>query len=137
MEKLSKVEKIVYYIARYLLGAIFFVFGIIGALAVLGIDVMPKPDFSFKMQIVMKGFGALVYFMPLVKIIEIFAGLLLLRGIYINLAIVLLLPIAVNILGVHLFVDPAGLPIAIVIAVCLGVLCFFQCEEFKRFLFKK
>ncbi|MBL8912503.1 MAG: DoxX family protein [Archangium sp.] len=61
------------------------------------------------------GLAAAGYLMPLVKIVELISGLALLSNRFVPLALVLLAPITVNILGVHSTVLPSGLPVAIVI----------------------
>jgi len=72
--------------------------------------------------------------MPLVKSMQILAGLMLLSGRYMNLAIVFLAPIVVNILGVHLFVDRSGAPMAIFITVLLLILIKHRWQYFKSAL---
>ena len=59
------------------------------------------------------GLAASVYLMPTAKIVELVCGLLFVSGRFVPLATVLIAPIAVNILGVHTFLAPEGLPIAI------------------------
>ncbi len=58
------------------------------------------------------GIDAAHYLMPLVKTIELAAGILLITGFFIPLTAVILLPISLNIFGVHAFLAPEGLPIA-------------------------
>lgn len=53
-------------------------------------------------------------FLTLVKVIELGAGLLLLSNRFVPLALALLAPIIVGIVGVHVLLAPAGLPIAAV-----------------------
>src|SRR6185436_10284813 len=60
--------------------------------------------------------GALLaggYLMPLLATTEVLAGLLLLRNRFVALA--LLAPIVVNIVGFHLALAPAGLPVAVAV----------------------
>lgn len=52
-------------------------------------------------------------FLTLVKVIELGAGLLLLANLFVPLALALLAPIIVGIVGVHVLLVPAGLPIAL------------------------
>ena len=108
-------------IARVLLGLIFFVFGLMGLLNL----VPPPPNMPEKLQTFMAGMMATGYFMTLLKGTEVVCGLLLLLGAYVPLALVVLAPIVLNIFLVHAFMEPSGLPIAIVIVVLETYLAFF------------
>jgi hypothetical protein len=93
-------------VARIALGLVFFVFGLNGFLHFLPQPPMSGPPAEF--------LGALVgtgYMFPLIKGTEVIAGLLLLSGRYVPLALTLLAPVVVNILGFHLFLAPSGLAI--------------------------
>lgn len=97
-------------IARYLLGLIFVVFGLN-----FWLHFLPAPAFG---QRAMAFFGALMdsgYLMQVDKLFELAAGLLLLLGLYVPLALVLLAPIVLNIVLFHVFLAPEALPIAIVV----------------------
>ena len=77
--------------------------------------------------------GALMdtgYLMTLVKVIETTCGALLLAGYFVPLALVLLAPIIVNILGFHIFLDLSaqGLGTALVI---LGLHLFVTSQHWK------
>jgi hypothetical protein len=52
-------------------------------------------------------------FLTLVKVVELGAGILLLANLFVPLALALLAPIIVGIVGVHVLLVPAGLPIAL------------------------
>ena len=58
------------------------------------------------------------YLFPLLKATEVVAGLLLLGGLFVPLALAVLAPIVVNIVGFHLFLAPSGLalPLAVLAA---------------------
>jgi putative oxidoreductase len=123
--------------SRILLGLVFFIFGINGLMMfTLGKGFIPAPPPSPEMGVIMGGFMATKYLMPLVKILEIIAGALLLSGMFMNLAIVLLAPIIVNILGIHFFVELSGAPIAIIILVLFAILIKSRWEYFKPLLNK-
>lgn len=79
----------------------------------------------------MAGLMSAPYFFPLLKITEIFAGLLLLVNIWTGLALVLLSPIVVNIFLTHATLDTSGLPVAIVVSVLLLFLGWTHCDKFK------
>lgn len=104
-------------IARYLLGLIFFVFGLNGFLQFIH---MPPPT-GLAAQFV----GALFvsHFLVVVFLLELVPGALLLVNRYVPLALVLLGPVIVNILLFHVFLAPSGLPLALV-ATVLWLLVF-------------
>ena len=63
-------------------------------------------------------FGALFatgYMIPLIAVTEIVAGVLLLSGRFVPLALTLLAPVIVNILAFHLFLAPAGVGVPLVV----------------------
>ena len=55
------------------------------------------------------------YMWPLIKSVEIFAGALLLSGRLVPFALTLLAPIVVNIVALHTFLAPQGLPVALLV----------------------
>ncbi len=57
------------------------------------------------------------YFFPFLKGVETLSGLLLLSGLFVPLALTVLAPIVINIILFHAFLEPAGLPLPIVIAI--------------------
>ncbi len=107
--------KILTIIARSLLGLIFVVFG---SNAFLNFIPMPPPqglagDF-------MKALFASHYFY-VVAVLQIAGGALCLLGRFVPLGLTLLGPVIVNILLFHIFLEPAGLPLAVVV----GALALF------------
>lgn len=99
--------------ARYLLGLIYFVFGLNFFLNFIP----PPPELPESMKTIMAGFMATGYLMQFIKITEIVCGALLLSGFFVPLALIILAPITLNILGVHMFAEPSGLPMAIAMIV--------------------
>ena len=98
-------------IARILLGLIFVVFGANYFLHF--IPIQPSESAGAFM-------GALTdtgYMWPAIKLTEIVGGAMLLGGFGVPLALVLLAPIIVNIVLLHVFLDTAGLPVAILVLV--------------------
>ncbi len=96
--------------ARVLLGLIFTVFGLHGF---FHFSFIPMPEMSEAGGTFM---GALVgtgYFMIVVKAVEVLAGLMILTGRFLPLGLILLAPVTVHILLFHLFLDPAGMGMAI------------------------
>lgn len=94
--------KKVAFVARLILGLIFFMAGIVGLLQLAP----PPPDMPEKLKIFMDGIMATTYFFPLLKTTETVCGLLLLTGFAPALALIILAPIMINILCVHAFLTP-------------------------------
>ena len=103
--------KIAALIARYLLGLIFFIFGLNGFLHFIP---MAPPS-----GIAGQFLGALVvsHYMIVVFLLQLFPAILLLINRYVPLALTLLGPIIVNIFLFHAFMAPSGLPLAVVVVV--------------------
>lgn len=104
-------------VMRVVLGLIFVLFGVIGALS--GETDMGEEADAFVSA--MKDTG---YLWPLVKTTEIVSGLLLMAGLFVPLALLLLAPVVLNILLFHVFLSssPGGLAVAVVVlALGLGL----------------
>ncbi|HJV49784.1 MAG TPA: DoxX family membrane protein [Geothrix sp.] len=82
------------------------------------------------------GLMASRYLMPTVKVIELACGLAFLSGRFVPLATVLIAPIIVNIVLVHAFLAPEGLPLAIFLVLANGFLAYHHRESYKP-LFKR
>ncbi len=121
--------------ARLGLGAIFFVMGGLNGF----FQFFPQHPSSLSQPCVacadfLQGIMSTGYLFPFIKAIELVAGAMLLIGLWVPLASILLAPIAVNILLYHLFLNPGGLPIAIVIVALYGVVVWNQRALFIPFL---
>lgn len=119
-------------VAQGLLGLIFFVFGLNGFL-----NFLPQPDLPEGAQAFMGGLAGANYFFPVLKLVEVVAGLLLLIRKFPALALVLLAPIVVQILLFHLFLapDPQGIVVAILVFVLEAYLGFVVYKDrFKSVL---
>ena len=115
--------------ARILLGIVLLVFGLNGFLQFLPAPELPEAAMSF--------FGALMatgYLLPLVKAIEVIVGVMLLANRFTPLALVLLAPISVNIVAFHLFLAPAGIGPAALVAVLNLYLLIANRDVFKSIL---
>ena len=94
--------------ARLFLGLVFTVFGLNFFLHFLPTP-PPEPRVaSFAGALLASG-----YLFPLLKTTEVVAGLLLLGNRFVTLALAVLAPIIINIVGVHLLLAPSGLPLAV------------------------
>lgn len=108
-------------IARLLLGFVMFASGLVGLLNL----VPTPPDLPEKLVLFTNGLMATTYFMPFLKLTETVCGLLLMSGFFVPLALVVLAPIMIHIFLVHAFLQPQGLPIAIVLGLLTVYLAFF------------
>jgi uncharacterized membrane protein YphA (DoxX/SURF4 family) len=90
-------------VSRLALGLVFTVFGLNGFLQFLPQPPLPESAVPF-----MTGLMSTGYFFPLLKGTEVLAGVLLLAGVAVPLALVLLAPIIVNIVAFHLVVSPGS-----------------------------
>ena len=98
-----KTARIAPAVARYLLGLAFVVFGANFFLHFLPTPPLSGPPGDFAMALMKSG-----YVMQVVKSIEVIAGLLLLFNRFVPLALTLLAPIVVGIVGFHLSLAPAA-----------------------------
>jgi hypothetical protein len=105
--------------AQALLGLIFFVFGLNGFL-----NFLPEPEVEGVAAQYMGGLAASGFFFPLLKLVETFAGALLLVRRFSALGLLLLAPIVVQILIFHVVLAPEGLPLALALVALEGYLGF-------------
>ena len=115
--------------ARVILGLIFTVFGLNGFF-----HFIPNPEMNEPMTTFMMALGGTGYFMIVVKVVEVVSGLMILLGRFLPLGLILLAPVSVHILFVHLFLDQAGLAMAIVIVVLQLFLAFAYRDSFSGVL---
>lgn len=95
--------------ARLLLGLLFFVFGLSGFF-----NFLPQPELDPKAIEFATALAQTGYMFVLIKSIEILVGILLLTGVAIPFALVLLAPVALNILLFNLILTfSPGLPVVI------------------------
>lgn len=97
-------------LARGVLGLVFFVFGLNGFLHFLPQPPAPEAAAQFVGALFASG-----YVMPIVKGTEVVAGALLLGNRFVPLALALLAPIVVAIVGFHAALAPAGIGIALLV----------------------
>lgn len=121
--------KIVVLIARLLLGLIFVVFGLNGFLNFLNMGPMPS---GLAGQFVSA--LALSHYFWVVAALQIIGGALLLVNRYVPLGLVLLGPVIVNIILYHLFLNPAGMLMAVVVAI-LWLIVFYAHRQYFSGIF--
>jgi len=97
-------------IARILLGVIFVVFGLNGFLQFLPQPEMPQAAIAF-----FGGLAASGFMLPTLFATQLVGGALLLLGM-VPLGLVILAPVIVHIVEFHVFLAPAGLPLAVLVA---------------------
>jgi putative oxidoreductase len=121
--------KIASTISRYLLGLIFLTFGLNGFLNFIH---MPPPT-----GVAAQFFGALFVSKLYVVIfaLQLLPAILLLANRYVPLALTILAAIILNILSFHILMAPAGLPLAIFVAV-LWILTFISVRQAFAGLFQ-
>jgi hypothetical protein len=123
--------KIAAMIARYLLGLVFFVFGLNGFLHFIN-GPMPTGlagQFAGAMQ--------QAHYMPIVSGLQVIGGVLMLVNRYVPLGLVLLGPVIVNIFLFHLLMDTKGLPIAILVVILWGVVYLRNQQYFSGIFTQK
>jgi len=123
--------KIVYLIARLLLGLLFLVFGLNGFLQFIPMGPVPTGLAGQFVVALM-----LSHYMHFVSALQLVAGLLLLLNRYVALAVAILAPIIVNIALFHTLMAPSGLPLAIV-ALVLWVVVASQARSAFRGLLEQ
>ena len=103
--------KILIIIVRWLLGFAFVVFG-----SNIFLHFIPMPE--QKPSLATDFSKALMesHYMYVIGFLQVAGGLLLLIGRYVPLGLTLLGPVIVNIVLFHIFLEPSGLPTAIVVA---------------------
>ena len=123
--------KIVILIARLLLGLIFFVLGLNGFVNFLSMGPMPT---GLAGQFI----GALIlsHYFWVVAAVQVIGGVLLLVNRFVPLGLVLLGPVIVNILLYHVFLNPAGIGLAIVVAI-LWLIVFYGHRQYFSGIFVK
>src|SRR2546428_13498178 len=113
--------KVLTIIVRSLLGLTFVVFGLNAFL-----QFIPLPPPQGLAGDFMKALFVSHYFY-VVAILQIAGGAICLLGRFVPLGLTLLCPVIVNILLFHLFLDPSGLPLAVVVsALALFLLCSYR-----------
>lgn len=109
-----------------LLGGMLVVFGLNGFL-----NFIPMSPPEGEAGIFMGGLAASGYFFPLLKLTEIGVGLALLLRRFVPLALTILAPITINILAFHLFLAPAGLPVALFLVATNAGLAIHHREAYR------
>jgi uncharacterized membrane protein YphA (DoxX/SURF4 family) len=124
--------KIAVIIVRTLIGLMF----LLSSLTYF-LNLVPQPELAGNVKIFMDGIAASGYIMPVAKAFEFLCGLAFISGRFVSLAVVLIFPIALNILLINAFLTPSGLPIVIPIFLGILFLTYAHRENYKSLLVAK
>ena len=89
------------------------------------------PPLTGAMKTFADGLAASVYLLPTAKVIELACGLAFLTGRFVPLAAVLIAPIIVNIVLIHAFLGPEGLPLALFLVAANGFVAWYHRDSYR------
>jgi hypothetical protein len=115
--------------ARVFQGLVFTVFGLNFFFHFLPMPPAPPRATAFAGALFASG-----YLFPLLKVTEVIAGVALLANRFVPLALAVLAPIVVNIVGFHLFLAPAGLAVPFAVLAAEIYLAWTYREAFRPML---
>ncbi len=115
-------------ISRVLLGLMFVVFGFDGLFHFFPMPPMPEPANAVIAVLIS------YHLFFAVKVLEIVAGLLLLSGRFVPLALCLLAPVLFNIVWFDMHLAPEALPVAVILVGLHGVLTWQHRQQFRPLL---
>jgi len=104
---------------------------------VLIFKLMPQPELTGNLKVYMEGITASGYLMPMVKVVEVTCAIAFISGFFVPLATVMIFPININILMVHLFLAPEGLPVAIFLMINNLLLAYYYRDKYKTLFIAK
>jgi len=94
-------------------------------------NLITPPPAAGAMKVFNDGLIASVYILPTVKVIELACGIAFLSGRFVTLASILISPIIVNIVLIHAYLDPKGLPIAIFLVLANLFVAYSNRQNYK------
>jgi putative oxidoreductase len=124
--------KIVAIVARILLGLPFVIFGANGLYPFIHAPELPPGPAGQFISALSQSHYAIVPFL-----VQLIGGILLLVNRFVPLALTLLGPVIVNILCFHAFMDPGGLPRALVVVVLWFILFYVYRKSFAGLFVQK
>ncbi len=125
--------KIAVIIVRVLVGLLFLFASVTYFVNVI-FNIFPPPEHTGNAKIFMDGLEASGYILPIVKVFEFLCGLAFVTGRFVPLAVVVIFPIAVNILLTHAVLLPEGLAVAIPLFLAILFLAYANREKYKPLL---
>ena len=117
-------------VVRTLMGLLF----LFASISVL-FNLVPQPELTGNTKIFMDGMIASGYLLTFTKVTELVCGVAFVTGYFVPLAAIIISPVILNILFFHIFVDNAGLPVAIFLVLANSFLGYAYWYAFKP-LFK-
>lgn len=123
---LVKFMKILFPIVRILMGALY-LFG--GAAVLFGL--VEQPELTGSVKVFMDGVIASGYLLTLIKVTEIVCGIAFITNRFVPLAAVIIAPVTINIVLFHLFLDRAGLPVAVFLLVANLMTAYVHRERYR------
>lgn len=121
--------KIAVIIVRVLMGLLY----LFASIVVL-FKIAPQPELTGTTKTFMDGINASGYLLPLIKITELICGISFVTGYFVPLATIVIAPITLNILLFHIFVDTAGLPVAVFLLLANLFVAFANIEKYQPLL---
>jgi uncharacterized membrane protein YphA (DoxX/SURF4 family) len=119
--------KIAIIIVRILIGLLF----IISSVTYFFNVVPPPENLSGNTKTFFDGLAASGYILPVTKIFELLCGLAFVSGKFVALAVVLIFPIALNILLINAVHLPSGLPVALPLFLGISFLAYTNREKYE------
>lgn len=124
--------KIAVLIIRILMGLMF----AFASIVVL-FKLVPQPEQTGNVKIFMDGMTASVYLLTTVKVVELICAIAFLSGRFVPLATVVIFPVNLNIFLFHAFLEPQGLPVAILLLLGNLFLAWNYREKYQAMLAAK
>lgn len=121
--------KIAAVIARVLMGLLF----LFSSIAYF-FELITPPPLTGAMKTFNDGLETSVYLLPTAKSVELLCGTAFVVGRFVPLATVLISPIIVNIVLIHVFLAPDGLPVALFLVLANSLVAFRFREAYRPFL---
>lgn len=125
----SKAVRIASVVSRILLGLPMLIFGLNKFFGFIALPPAPEAEAQL-----LGALGASGYMFPIVGGIEVLTGAMLLLNVQSRLALLLLAPVLVNIVLVHAFLNPAGLPVPVVLTAAMVWLFYAERKAFLPIL---
>ncbi len=116
-------------LVQRVLGFCFLAFGLNGFVHFIPPLRMRNPALEFFI-----GLAATGYMLPLLYVTQAAAGAMLLVGMFVPLALAMLAPIIINIVLFHIFLAPAGIPVALMLAAFEASLAWAYRDSFAPML---
>jgi putative oxidoreductase len=94
-------------------------------------NLVPTPELTGNLKTFNDGVTASGYLMQLIKGTELICAIAFISGRFVPLAVVVIFPVIVNIVMVHMFLAPEGLPVAIALLVADLFLAYYYRDRYK------